>query len=94
MAARGKWQGRTLLDEAFMAQATRQHSDGGWPMEGASYGYLWWIAPHGFFASGFGEQFLVVEPGRRLIAAVNSHNGRASKHVRRIFDEHVLGRVG
>lgn len=89
MAARGLWHEHRLLDECYVDASSNAQSNGGSPMDDARYGYLWWIAPNYFFASGFGEQYLIVEPASAIVAAVCSDNGKAQKNVRRLFDEHI-----
>lgn len=91
MLDRGKWPGAQLVDASFIDDATSVHSEGGPPMHDARYGYLWWIAPHYFFAAGFGEQFIIVAPEERIVAAVTSDNDDAAKHARALFEQHVLG---
>lgn len=89
MLSGGDWQGLRLLDDAYIHEATVPHSAGGLPVLDARYGYLWWVEPRGYFASGFGEQFLFVIPKEGTVAAVSSNNGRMPKHVRALFDEYL-----
>ncbi len=90
MAARGIWQRERLIDESFVNDSSRAHCKGGLPMADAGYGYLWWIGPKYFFAAGFGEQYLIVEPKNAIVAAVCSDNGKArKKDVRRLFEQYV-----
>lgn len=91
MAARGLWNEQRLLDEAYVDASTQAQGNGGRPTDDARYGYLWWIAQKYFFASGFGEQFLFVEPANAIVAAVCSDNGKAHKNARRLFDEYICG---
>jgi CubicO group peptidase (beta-lactamase class C family) len=78
-----------LIDESFVTQATRAHSEGGWPIEESHYGYLWWIAPRAYFAAGFGEQFLIVERARSLVIAVSCDSGKARKNVWQLYHDYV-----
>lgn len=91
MLSGGEWQGERLLDEPYAHEAAMPHSAGGWPVDNARYGYLWWVEPRGYFATGFGEQFVFVVPKEGIVAAVSSDNGKAPKHVRRLFGEFVRG---
>jgi CubicO group peptidase (beta-lactamase class C family) len=100
-ACGGEWRGKRLIGEAFVRDSGRAHAEGDWPVSGAEYGYLWWIQPEDhearekqgarFFAYGFGEQFIFVEPRLRLVAAVSSDNDSAEKQVRELYREYVLG---
>ena len=62
----GKWNGKQLISEAWIAQSTSQHSF----IDDSGYGFLWWMTafPHkntaltGFAASGNGGQYIVVFP--------------------------------
>ena len=68
-AERGLWNGRRLLSQDWVDDATRAHSCGG-------YGYHWWAGPdRSFCAMGVFGQMLVVFPQQRatlaLTAAVN-----------------------
>jgi len=91
MAAGGLWHAERLIDESFVTESSRAQGIGGLPMDDARYGYLWWIGPKYFFAAGFGEQYLIVDPRNAIVAAVCSDNGRArKKNVRRLFEEYVF----
>lgn len=61
----GLWEGRQIIPAKYIADSTRQQSEGGWPV-GMPYGYLWWITRYGqhpaFFASGLGGQHIFVIP--------------------------------
>lgn len=66
----GSWEGQQILPAEYVADSTRQHSEGGWPC-GAAYGYLWWVTQHGqytaFFAAGLGGQYIYVIPALDLV---------------------------
>lgn len=95
--AGGRWEGRALVPEAFVRDATREHNEGGPPVPLASYGYLWWIArapgeARAYFASGFGGQLVYVVPDRDLVVAMAADNvGTAS---RRFVNQDVLPALG
>ncbi|MDR5856312.1 serine hydrolase [Caballeronia sp. LZ062] len=95
MMDRGAWRGAQIVDASFIDDAMSVHSEGGPPMHGAQYGYLWWIAPHYVFAAGFGEQFIFVardmRRDKRIVASATCDNSAASKDVRALFEQHVLG---
>jgi Beta-lactamase len=67
---RGKWNGRRILSEAWVGQATSA------TQVAPHYGYLWWVSPRrifpsapegSFFAMGSGGNMIWVDPARDLI---------------------------
>lgn len=68
--AGGRWNGRQVVDEAWVAQATSPLLTGG-PPEFCGYGLLWWVAdranPPFFFAGGYAGQYVVVVPDLDLV---------------------------
>ncbi len=75
---KGTWNGRQILSEEWIQEATKKqvidlYGDGG--QEG--YGYQWW-RPGGqeeiWAAMGFGQQFLVVLPKYEVIGVLNGWN--------------------
>jgi len=71
---RGRWGRRRIVSDAYIADATTKHSDGGPPID-AAYGYLWWINKtranlDAFFAAGIRSQLIYVVPKRDLVVAV------------------------
>ena len=72
----GLWNGRRILPEGWVAQATGRHAKNvaaGW-----DYGLQWWIATRGgvdvWAGRGFGGQLLLVIPARDTVAVVNAWN--------------------
>lgn len=72
---RGRWDGRTIVPAAWVAESTRSYSDA---RPGVGYGYLWWVSlkgkqfrtdtgPGGFSARGAGGQYIIVAPARRIV---------------------------
>lgn len=74
----GIWEGRRLLPEGWVAQATSPHSNPG--EEPWRYGYQWWLLPYGeqgaqaWAARGYGGQRLLVLPEYDLIAVFTGWN--------------------
>ena len=76
---RGETGQETLLDPGYVDAATAPRF-GFWtapaPLSTYGYGYSWWIArtPHGdgFFAWGFGGQFIFVVPAESLVVVVTT----------------------
>ena len=68
----GVWNGRRLLPEAFVATATRAHTQGGAPAR-LPYGLFWWTpSPQVYLASGYAGQFIWVHPPLGLVVATTS----------------------
>ena len=73
---KGVWDGRQLVPEAFVIDATRPQNAGGPPVS-MPYGYMWWVLRtetprRGFMASGYGGQLIWVYPPLDLVIAVSS----------------------
>ncbi|HMN58472.1 MAG TPA: serine hydrolase [Ottowia sp.] len=71
LLAEGQWQGRALVPRAYMRALAQRHNAGGPPL-GAAYGYLWWLGAGSLMASGYGGQWIHVEPALQLVVAVTS----------------------
>ena len=73
---RGKWQGRQLLPESWVTQATsRQVSNGSNPASDweQGYGYQFWRTRHGFYrGDGAFGQFCVVMPEHDAVVVITS----------------------
>ncbi|MDA7416897.1 serine hydrolase [Xenophilus arseniciresistens] len=72
----GRWNGAQLVAADYIGSATTPRNAGGPPV-GLSYGYMWWSAPSQasrptFLASGFGGQFIWVNPATELVVAGTS----------------------
>lgn len=75
----GLWQGRRLVSQAFLRDATRRHVATDVPVRGRpdlwGYGYLWWLASTpgddlpAWYAAGYGGQFIYVVPDLQLVIA-------------------------
>ena len=84
---RGRWNGRQLVPEAYVAEATRPHNKGGSPVRAADYGYLWWITRppaevSGYFAAGSRGQLIYVVPSLGLVVAIASDaSGAGARHL-------------
>lgn len=75
----GRFEGRQLVDEAYVKEATSRIVDNYEEKEarvfGHGYGYQIWQAPRGGFAFvGMGGQLTVTIPKKRLIFVINSDN--------------------
>jgi CubicO group peptidase (beta-lactamase class C family) len=75
---RGAWRDERIVSEAFVADSTAKHNDGGPPVN-IGYGYLWWVepddaSPRAFLAAGMGSQLISVSPERGLVVAMASES--------------------
>jgi CubicO group peptidase (beta-lactamase class C family) len=67
----GRWEGRQVVPGGYVWASTQLQSR---PPGPAKYGYHWWVIsqdePHGFFARGFGGQYLLVLPSLDLVVVI------------------------
>jgi CubicO group peptidase (beta-lactamase class C family) len=67
----GRWPGRQLIPARYVRASTQVQSR---PHGPAEYGYHWWVIsqdePHGFFARGFGGQYVLVLPSLDLVVVI------------------------
>jgi CubicO group peptidase (beta-lactamase class C family) len=92
----GRWDGRALLPESFVAAATTARSAGG-PPEGVPYGYLWWVTEDcgypSFFAGGYGGQYVTVVPDLALVVVTTGDVDvftETSRNLRRLVSEAIV----
>ena len=78
-ANNGKWSGRQIVPEGWVAEATTPHGLQVQPgrLRGSplGYAYQWWTVPgvdHAFFALGFGQQFIYINPGHGVVIVKTS----------------------
>ncbi|HEX4206439.1 MAG TPA: serine hydrolase [Ktedonobacteraceae bacterium] len=80
---RGFWDGEQLIPADYVAESTRQHSNGGAPV-GDAYGYLWWLTQYKghnvFFASGYGGKTICVIPSLDLVVVTISSTDQEGKN--------------
>jgi len=85
--ADGVWNGRRILPEGWVKQATARHARNVAP--GWDYGYQWWITSQNgldvWAGRGFGGQMLVLIPARDVVAVAYAWNvfGTAARSIAR-----------
>lgn len=73
MMGGGKIDGRSILPDGYIEDATSNHVPPGKARQaGASYGYFWWPMDDGYRAVGIFGQGIYVYPEENLVIAVNS----------------------
>jgi CubicO group peptidase (beta-lactamase class C family) len=80
MAQDGVWQGRRLLPEGWVAEATRSDMPQVQPGKlydgyDMGYQYQWWTFPgedHAFTAEGINGQFIYVNPAQQVVIVVTN----------------------
>jgi CubicO group peptidase (beta-lactamase class C family) len=69
---RGNWEGKQLLSEAWIQEATRAQIETPNGESKNGYGYQMWISPHGYQFNGVFGQYVVVLPEYDAVAAIFS----------------------
>ena len=90
----GTWEDREIIEPSFVAAATNRRVIGGWPMY-ADYGYQWWIPTsddviQGYFANGFGGQYIYVMPHLDLVAVMTANVSAPIARIQPYLIEFVL----
>lgn len=88
---KGRWDGKQVVPEAWVEQATRAQS--GHDPRFGTYGYAWWVAEEGFLAAGAAGQYIRNLPGQDLTLVVTSDPKRGSHETVGLL-EALLERVG
>lgn len=77
----GTWEGKRILPEGWVQEATAPRVDPGFGGEHWRYGYQWWLVPYGegelkyaWTGIGYGGQQLLVVPEYELIAVFTGWN--------------------
>ena len=71
----GKWEGRQILPEDYLAEATRKHADNSMneaPDWKQGYGYQFWRSRHGYRGDGASGQYAIVLEEQDIAIAVTS----------------------
>jgi len=70
MLGGGVIDGKPVLPDSWIADATANHNPGSPP--GPGYGYYWWIRPGGYSAVGVFGQTMYINPAAHLIVVIQS----------------------
>ena len=86
---RGRWNGRQIVSESWVEQATSPHIAANLF---AHYGYQVWVIPTGFFAAvGYGGQFIFIAPQKNLVAVFTSQLAGGQFYIPRdLILSHIL----
>lgn len=90
---KGRWEGKQLIPESWVEEASRSHivSNEGDGEIGTDYGYLFWMMPDGMFrADGKYGQYCVVIPKKNAVIAINSMQLQDEKKVLRAAVKTIL----
>ncbi len=70
--------GSRLITSDWIAQSTRRYSEITDVAHMDGYGYLWWLDSNTgtYWASGWGGQFMLVDPRNDLVIVARNHTGR------------------
>jgi CubicO group peptidase (beta-lactamase class C family) len=95
---RGRWEGRQLLPEAWVDEATRAFgpvnedpgADEDWRR---GYGYSFWMQRYGYRGDGAYGQFLIVLPEHDTVVAITAEQSRMQSTLDGLW-EHVVPAIG
>ncbi len=92
---RGVWDGKQLLSEEWVAEATRSHVANAGPSTdwALGYGFQFWMSQHGYRGDGAYGQFCLVLPEHDTVIAITA----ATVEMQALLDavwEHVLPALG
>lgn len=91
---RGRWDGRQLLAEQYVAEATSprvptaQESNTDWQQ---GYGYQFWISRHGFRADGAFGQFALILPEQDAVVALTAGTEATQELLDHVWDNLLPG---
>jgi CubicO group peptidase (beta-lactamase class C family) len=90
----GRWNGKQVVPEAWVREATRPQVT----LEaGEEYGYGWWVKPWGYAAHGYGGQAVYVVPRHGIVvvftAGAHGPYNIRSRSLDRLVERHVIAAV-
>ncbi len=98
----GTWQGRRIVDEAWVRTSTQPHAR---IDDDTEYGYLWWLKSFksadksypAFYMSGNGGNKVIVFPSLDLVAVITSTNYSTRgmhEQTEKLLTDYILAAVG
>ena len=96
---RGRWEGRQLLSEAWVDEATRGLRSAATRTRTPTtdwrrgYGYSFWMQRHGYRGDGAYGQFLVVLPEHDTVVAITAEQSRMQSTLDGLW-EHLVPALG
>lgn len=98
---KGMWQGRRLLSEEWIAEATSKQIENGGPQTdphnewGLGYGYQFWRCRHNAYrGDGAFGQFCVVVPEQNAVVAITSHTSVMAEELKMVWEYLLPALVG
>jgi CubicO group peptidase (beta-lactamase class C family) len=90
----GKWNGKQIIPENYVAQSLAKHA----VVDGIDYGYLWWCEPltaggvkyKGMAAKGNGGQRIFLWPEQNMVAVITAGNYNTQSPANKMLIECVL----
>lgn len=84
----GKWEGRQIVSEEWVAESTAEHSR--WEKEKLSYGYLWWTGIlNGYAAMGNSGNIIYVNPADKMVVSIAALFKPTAKDITEFIDKDV-----
>ena len=84
----GKWEGRQIVSEEWVAESTAEHSR--WEKEKLSYGYLWWTGIlNGYAAMGNSGNIIYVNPADKMVVSIAALFKPTAKDITEFIDRDV-----
>ena len=86
----GVWQGKVIVPQEYLAEATRKQSDNSMnipPDWKVGYGYQFWLSRHGYRGDGASGQYALMLPEEDMAIAVTSCIGNMQDILTAIWEE-------
>ncbi|WP_342666844.1 hypothetical protein [Halonatronum saccharophilum] len=81
---KGYWEGEEVVPESWVSRSTKKHTYAeGWAAPG--YGYQWWATEYGYYASGMGEQNIMVIPESDMVIVTSGKYNEYNRVYNRVY---------